>query len=179
MSTLQWILNCTLLGWVLLRNLGTHPVTRSTYLAPLAVVAVAAAIFLRDLPTAGHDVTLELVGLAAGVTFGVLATALTRIRTASTGAVIRAGVAFAALWVVVIGGRIAFAEWANGPGGRTIGEFSIRHQITGADAWTAAFVLMALAMVAARLLSTAAWIRLRRPSVGTVPDTALAPSSQA
>ena len=170
MSTTQWILNCTLLGWVLMRNLGAHPVTRSTYLTPLVVVAVAAAVFLRDLPTAGHDVTLDLVGLAAGAAFGVLATALTRIRTTTTGAVVRAGVAFATLWVVVIGGRTAFAEWANGPGGRTIGEFSMRHQITGADAWTAAFVLMALAMVAARLASTAAWIRFRTPrTASTVP----------
>ena len=175
MSTTQWILNCTLLGWVLLRNLGSHPVTRSTYLTPLAVVAVAAAMFLRHLPTAGHDLTLELVGLAAGVGFGVLSTALTRIRGTSTGAAIHAGAAFALLWVVVIGGRIAFAEWANGPGGRTIGEFSIRHQITGADAWTAAFVLMALAMVAARLVSTAAWIRIRRTDL----NPALAAPSQA
>jgi hypothetical protein len=174
MSTTQWILNCTLLGWVLLRNLGTHPVTRSTYLTPLAVVAVAAAVFLRHLPTAGHDVTLEIVGLAAGVGFGVLSTALTRIRTTASGAVIRAGLGFAALWVVVIGGRIAFAEWANGPGGRTIGAFSLRHQITGADALTAAFVLMALAMVAARLLCTATWIRVRSEL-----DPALTVSSQA
>ena len=162
MSTTQWILNCTLLGWVLMRNLGTHAVTRSTYLTPLVVVVVVAAVFLRDLPTAGHDVILELVGLAAGVAFGTLSTALTRIRTTTSGAVIRAGAAFATLWVVVIGGRIAFAEWANGAGGRAIGEFSMRHQITGADAWTAAFVLMALAMVAARLASTAVWIRLDR-----------------
>jgi hypothetical protein len=161
MSTTQWILNCTLLGWVLMRNLGTHPVTRSTYLTPLAVVAVAAVVFLRHVPTAGHDVTLEVTGLALGAAFGFLSTALTRIRTTATGAVIRAGLAFATLWVVVIGGRIAFAEWANGAGGHTIGEFSVRHQITGADAWTAAFVLMALAMVAARIASTAAWIRLR------------------
>jgi hypothetical protein len=163
MSTTQWILNCTLLGWVLMRNLGTHPVTKSTYLAPLAVVAVAAAVFLRHLPTVGHDVTLEMVGAAAGVAFGVLSTVLTRIHITTAGVMIRAGVAFATLWVVVIGGRIAFAEWANGPGGRTIGEFSMRHQITGADAWTAAFVLMALAMVAGRLASTALWIKMRRP----------------
>ena len=173
MSTLQWTLNCTLLGWVLLRNLGTHPVSRSTYLTPLAVVAVAAAIFLGDLPTAGHDVTLEVIGLVAGIAFGVLATALTRVRVASTGVAIRAGVAFAALWVVVIGGRIAFAEWANGPGGRTIGEFSIRHQITGADAWTAAFVLMALAMVAGRLASTALWVRHRRAGSATTSPVAV------
>ncbi|HEY8287455.1 MAG TPA: hypothetical protein VIJ28_23965, partial [Chloroflexota bacterium] len=31
-----------------------------------------------------------------------------------------------------------------------VGRFSFDHQITGADAWTAAFVLMAIAMVATR-----------------------------
>lgn len=176
MSTTQWILNCTLLGWVLMRNLGTRPVTKSTYLTPLAVVAVAAAVFLRHLPTAGHDLTLEVLGLAAGVAFGVLATALTRVRVSARGVAIRAGVAFATLWVVVIGGRIAFAEWANGPGGRTIGEFSMRHQITGADAWTAAFVLMALAMVAARLASTAAWVRLSRSDAAETSTVAVSPA---
>ena len=168
MSTTQWILNCTLLGWVLLRNLGTHPVTRGTYLTPLAVVAVVAAVFLRHLPTAGNDVPLELGGLASGIGLGVLSTALTRIHQTRTGAVIRAGMAFAALWVVVIGGRIAFAEWANGPGGRiafaelathawgpAVARFSMAHQITGADAWRAAFVLMALVMVLTRVVATA------------------------
>jgi membrane protein CcdC involved in cytochrome C biogenesis len=161
MSTTQWILNCGLLAWVLLRNLGTRPVTRATYLTPMVVVVAAALVFLRHVPTAGHDVTLEVAGLLAGVAFGLLATALTRFEGTASGVAIKAGAAFAALWILVIGGRVAFAEWANGPGARTIGEFSVRHQITGADAWTAAFVLMALAMVAARLLSTAAWTRMR------------------
>jgi hypothetical protein len=48
-----------------------------------------------------------------------------------------------------------FAEWATGAGSRTIGQFSRNHLITGADAWTAAFVLMALAMVVGRLVTTA------------------------
>ena len=60
-----------------------------------------------------------------------------------------------ALWIAVIGGRILFAEWATGAGSRTVGQFSRDHLITGADAWTAAFVLMALAMVVGRLLTTA------------------------
>lgn len=162
MSTAQWFLNCTLLGWVLLRNLGTKPLTRGLYLAPLVVCLVAAVVFLRDLPTAGHDVTLELLGLAAGLVLGGVATLLTRLRQTGRGLVVEAGVGFAALWVGVIGGRIAFAEWANGAGGPSIGRFSVAHAITGADAWTAAFVLMALAMVLGRVVTTAAWAALLR-----------------
>jgi hypothetical protein len=156
MTTAEWILNCTLLGWVLLRNLGTRPVTRSTYLVPLAVVAVAAAIYLRDIPADGNDHLLELAGVATGVVFGLAATACTRLLRDGSGRVVaRAGVAFAAVWVTAIGGRIAFAELATHSWAPAVGQFSIAHQITGADAWRSAFVLMALAMVLTRVAATA------------------------
>jgi len=50
MSTTQWILNLGLLGWVLLRNLGSKPVTRATFAVPLLIVAVAAGVFLDGHP---------------------------------------------------------------------------------------------------------------------------------
>jgi hypothetical protein len=156
MSTAEWILNCTLLGWVLLRNLGTRPVTRSTYLVPLTVVAVAAGIYLRDVPGAGYYHALELAGVGAGVVFGLAATACTRLVRDDAGRLLaRAGIAFAAVWVIAIGGRIAFAELATHSWGPEVARFSVAHQITGADAWRAAFVLMALAMVLTRVAATA------------------------
>ena len=156
MSTTQWTLNIALLAWVLLRNLGTRPLDRSTFTVPLLVVGVAAGVFLRDVPTDGNDVALDVLFAALGLGLGAVATALTRLHAAGGRVVVTAGAAFAALWIAVIGGRIAFAEWATGPGARAIGLFSRDHLITGADAWTAAFVLMALAMVLGRLLTTAA-----------------------
>ncbi len=170
MTTAQWILNLALLGWVLSRNLGTRRLTLATLLPPFAIVGAAALAFLRDTPTAGHDMRLELVGAAAGLLLGLLAAALTSVHPApsGTGLSVSAGAAFAALWLLVIGGRIAFAEWATHSGARAVGEFSIRHQITGADAWTAAFVLMAVAMVVARYAATAAMAaRARRAPTAT------------
>ncbi|MGZ4774568.1 MAG: hypothetical protein ACXVYW_04600 [Oryzihumus sp.] len=162
MSTTQWILNLGLLAWVLLRNLGSHRVTRGTSLVPAVIVLVVGGVFLQDVPSAGNDTGLELIGLAGGAVLGVVAAALTRVRREGQEVVVRAGVAFAALWVVVIGGRVAFAEWATGAGSRTVGEFSMRHLITGADAWTVAFVLMALAMVTVRMVVTAGQVALTR-----------------
>lgn len=159
MSTGQWILNMVLLVWVLGRNLGTRPVTRSTFVVPVVVALAAAIAFLRHVPTSGHDVQLELIGVAAGVTFGVLAGLLAPVLQRDTRVLVRAGAAFAAVWVVAIGGRVAFAEWATHSGATSVARFSMAHQITGADAWTAAFVLMALAMVLTRTAVTAsrAW----------------------
>jgi hypothetical protein len=161
MTTTQWILNGALLAWVLLRNLGTRPVARTMYALPLLIVGVAGAVFLRELPTAGNDLALEGVGAAAGLVLGAAATGLTRIERVEGRTVVRAGAAFAGLWIAVIGGRVLFAEWATHAGARAVGGFSVRHALTGADAWTCAFVLMALAMVVGRMATTAAVVARR------------------
>jgi hypothetical protein len=155
MSTTQYLLNAGLLAFVLLANLGTRAVSRSRSTLPLVLVAVAAAVFLRDVPTAGNDLGLELAGVAAGAVLGLVAAALVRVDRDRTGRlVMRAGTAYAALWTAVIGGRCLFAYGADHWFLRAIGEFSTTHRITGADAWTAAFILMALAMVVVRVAAT-------------------------
>lgn len=155
MTTTEYLLNAGLLAFVLWANLGTRAVTRARFTLPLILVAVAAAVFLRDVPTAGNDVALELTGAATGAVLGLVAAALVRVRRDATGRlVMRAGAAYAALWVAVIGGRVAFAYGADHWFGPAIGRFSMTHAITGADAWTSAFVLMALCMVVARVAAT-------------------------
>lgn len=150
MSTTQWILSLALLAWALLRNLGTREVTRGTFVLPLVIVGAAAAYFLVPLPTAGNDLDLVVVFGVVGALLGVAAAAVTRLHHRDGRLLATAGAAFAALWVLMIGGRIAFAQWATGSGATTVGMFSRDHAITGADAWTAAFVVMALGMVLAR-----------------------------
>lgn len=156
MTTAQYLLNVGLLAFVLWANLGTRTASRRRLMLPLLLVLVAGATFLRNLPTAGHDVALESVGVGAGIALGLVAAALVRIDRDSEGRlVMRAGWAYAALWVAVIGGRMLFAYGADHWFAAAIGRFSVTHQITGADAWTAAFVLMALSMVVGRVAASA------------------------
>ena len=154
MSTSQYILNLALLAWILASNLGSRVLSTRRVIVPLVVVAAAGALYLRGLPTAGHDVTLEVVGLAAGVVLGAAAALAVRVRLVDNRVITTAGVTFAAIWVVVIGGRMLFAYGAEHWFGAGIGRFSHQHLITGADTWTAAFVLMALAMVLSRVAVT-------------------------
>jgi len=172
MSAGQYALNLGLLAFVLLTNLGTHRVTTRRLLAPVALVAVAGGVLLRDVPTLGHDRTLELAGVAAGLLLGLLAGLLVRVRVMAGQPTMSAGRPYAALWVLVIGGRMLFAYGADHWFTTWIGRFSYEHQITGADAWTAAFVLMALAMVLARVAVTAVAATLARR--GAVPVEVLA-----
>ena len=159
MTTTMYLLNLGLLAFVLWANLGTRTVTRSRLALPVLLVLVAGAVFLPDLPTAGHDVALEAAGAGAGVVLGLAAAALVRIDRDRVGRlVMRAGAAYAALWVAVIGGRMLFAYGADHWFPAAIGRFSMTHQITGADAWTAAFILLSLSMVLARVMTSAVLI---------------------
>ena len=164
----MYLLNLGLLAFVLVANLGTRTVTRSRLALPVLLVVVAGAVFLRDVPTAGHDVALEVAGAGAGVLLGLAAAALVRIRRDRTGRlVMHAGGAYAALWTGVIGGRMLFAYGAEHWFPAAIGRFSMTHQITGADAWTAAFILLSLGMVLTRVATSAVLIARagRRPAL--------------
>jgi membrane protein CcdC involved in cytochrome C biogenesis len=154
MTTSQYFLNLALLAWIISSNLGTRTLTRRRVTLPLFVVAGAGWFYLKDLPTVGNDGQLELVGLVVGVVLGVLAALTVRVHRDGELVLATAGAAFVAIWVAVIGGRVLFAYGAEHWFSRDIGEFSRSHLITGADAWTAAFVIMALAMVVSRLAVT-------------------------
>ena len=151
MSTGQYFLNLALLAWILSSNVGTRVLTRRRVTVPLLVVLAAGWFYLKDLPVAGHDGLLELAGLVVGIAAGSVAAMTVRVRRERGRLTTTAGLAFVAVWFAVIGGRVAFAYGAEHWFPSAIGEFSRQHQITGADAWTAAFVLMALAMVVTRL----------------------------
>jgi hypothetical protein len=125
---------------------------------PVVLVGAAAVHYLRAIPTAGSDIALDLTLGAVGAILGIACGLTTRLRRDETGAVLaRAGVAAAILWIAGIGSRTVFALYSSHGGGAAIERFSIAHDITSAQAWVAALVLMALAEVIARL----ATIRLR------------------
>jgi hypothetical protein len=82
----------------------------------------------------------------------VIAATLSKVDTDEHGRLVtRAGAAFAALWIAVVGGRIAFAYGADHVFGHAIATFSPAHAITSGDAWVAMFVLTAFGMVTGRL----------------------------
>jgi hypothetical protein len=164
-----YIIN-TILVLLVVRQIRETRLDLANLVLPVVLVAGAAAYYLRAVPTAGHDVMLDLTLGSAGLALGALCALTTRLRRSPDGtALAKAGFVAAVLWVAGIGARMAFALWSGHGGGPHIASFSAAHQITGAGAWVAALVIMALAEVLARL----AILRLR---ARLLPSTASAGS---
>lgn len=161
-----YIIN-TILVLLVVRQMRDNRLDLANLVLPVVLVAAAAAYYLRTVPTAGHDVLLDVTLAATGAVIGALCALATYLRRGPDGtAISRAGLVAGVLWVLGIGARMGFAFYSDHGGGPAIARFSAAHQITSADAWLAALVIMALAEVLARL----GILRLRArllPAAGT------------
>ena len=151
-TTSAYLINAILVLLVV-RQIREHRLDLRSLGVPVLAVGAAAVLLLHSVPVRGNDVLLELICVSAGAVMGGLAGLATYLRFGGDGRVLgRAGWLAAGLWITGVGARMAFVFAATHGAGPAIGRFSFAHQITGADAWTAALVMMALADVLTRLV---------------------------
>jgi hypothetical protein len=120
--TSAMIVNAVVLAAVLEADLGAHRKVGWLRIArPLLLAAGIVPLYLKAFATHGTGLGLEVIGAFAGLLAGVVAASLTHVyRSPTTGKpVSRAGAGYAALWIIVIGGRAAFSygsvHWFNAP----------------------------------------------------------------
>jgi hypothetical protein len=150
----ELLIAAAVVGSVVLQ-FGEHKLHIWRLVLPIGIVAVFAGKYLTGFPTQGNDLLFELSGAALGIASGLAAGALLEVRRDSEGAIlVKAGLANLALWIAIFGARLVFAWFAtNSPSfDHQLGVFSYQHQITGAAAWTAFFILQAVLMVGVRAL---------------------------
>jgi hypothetical protein len=152
MSVSDYLLDSILILLVV-RQLRTSRYDRRAWLLPLVIVAVVGKSYLHGVPTDGNNLLLVAGLTVAGVLLGSFSALATRVWSdGGRYALVKAGAVSAALWVLGMGGRMAFAIWASSDGGATsIGRFSLQHGLDPNHVWTAALVLMALGEVISRV----------------------------
>jgi hypothetical protein len=150
------LINLAVLAMVLWNDLGRKAVTRKRLLRPLLTAGIVGGSVFEAVPAGGNSELLIAAGVAAGVLLGLAASALLRVDHEGHDGVVRTigGSAYAALWLGVIGARIAFSYGADHWFTSSLVAFCTEHQITSA-AITDALVLMALGMVVTRTLALA------------------------
>jgi len=139
---------------IIFRQLRPSPYTARRAILPMAVIAWAGFHCLAGFNVGGNDVWLIGLFTLAGFALGLASGATTSMCRDNTGQVVaRAGLWACVTWVAGMGFRFAFALYANTDAGdRAIGNFSRRHAVTSAHAWTTALVLMAFAEVISRVV---------------------------
>ncbi|MGZ4396741.1 MAG: hypothetical protein ACXVZ2_15410 [Gaiellaceae bacterium] len=164
MNTTSYIINIVLVLLVV-RQVRGRRLDFQNLVLPVLLVAAAASYFLHSVPTVGNDVALDVALGLTGVALGSLGGLFTRFHADRDGTLVaRAGLVSAVLWVTGIGARMVFAYAVGHGAGPAVAHFSRAHAISGADAWVAALVLMALAEVTARLVVVHARSRRLAPS---------------
>ena len=143
-----WILVVVVFAAVCILRLGRRRFTRRQRVLPLVVVVVLALNYVRGMPTTGNDLALELSCLAVGALFGLAMVAVTAVeQEEATGDVwVRAGAAYLALWVILLGSRVFFAYSATGWAHQDIGRFFITNRLSF-NSITPAFVLMTIGSI--------------------------------
>ena len=151
MSITDYVIDILLIV-VIFRQVRPHELTPRAALLPLALLAVAGIIYLRPFTLRGNDLVLILILAAVGIVLGALSGMADRIWwDDGRRLMFRAGVISVITWVAGMGFRFWFAYYAYHGGGPAVARFSLRHDISGADIWTTALVLMAFGQVLARL----------------------------
>ncbi len=171
MNTTGYIID-VLLILVVLRQVRKRPLTASSVIVPVVLLAFAGVEYFRSFTLAGNDLALILIFTAIGIVLGAISGYSTRVwRDGELGIVAQAGLVAAASWILGMGFRFGFALWANSTsGGADLTRFSIDHRITGAQAWTTALLLMAFGEVLTRVGT----MQFRRLRLARASDVAMA-----
>lgn len=159
--TSAWIINLIVLGAVLEADLGTRRITWFRLARPLLLGGVIIAFEIKP----GGKLDLDLALAALGVVLGLAAGAIFRVFRDENGAArSKAGGGYAALWVAIIGARLAVAYLAKDD--RSFQVWLYTHQFTSA-ALTDGLIFMAVGLLLARTGSL-----LARSARHRLPQTA-------
>jgi hypothetical protein len=156
MTITDILISLGILAMVLISDLGTRKLTGRRLRRPVIIAAAVVAFFLPTIPTTGGDLTWEIAAATLGACLGLLSLVTIRVGTDADGNVVTtAGVLYAAVWIVSIGGRLLLGYSMSNVFPHATYSFMVGQHLTGGPAIRAMFICMILGEVAVRTATIA------------------------
>lgn len=140
------------LALVLVTDLGTRRLTSRRMRRPVLISAAVVVFFLLPgMPTSGGDITWDVVAAMLGACLGLLSLVTIRVGVGPKGTVVTtAGVLYATVWIVSIGGRLLLGWAMQNVFPQATYSFMVGQHLSGGAAIRSMFICMILGEVAIR-----------------------------
>jgi hypothetical protein len=174
--TAALLVNVAVLATTLVTDYGTRALSKGRLVRPLILTLVIVPLFVHQLYSGGTALAVQLGATAVGVLIGLVAVSQIKVHRAPAGGLqTRAGLPYAAVWIVMALARSVFSYEATNWYGPDLGRFLFERGIAPTDIQgviTNGLVLMAVAAV----LTRTSGLSLRVKSLGGFarPDAELA-----
>jgi hypothetical protein len=162
------------LAMVLSTDLGTRRLTPRRVRRPILISAAVVVFFLLPgMPTSGGDITWDVVAATLGACLGLLSLVTIRVGVDTKGTVVTtAGVLYATIWIVSIGGRLLLGWAMQNVFPQATYRFMVGQHISGGAAIRSMFICMILGEVAVRTATIMARFARLSSSAGQVQGVA-------
>ena len=172
MTATDILIVLALAGVIFATQLGRRRFSWRRALVPVGILAWVTNSNLHGLPTSGGDVILLAAAAAVGIALGLLSVAFVRIEREPSGERYTvAGLGYAAVWAVALGGRLLLGYGMEHWFGAPVVRFGLAHQLT-LDVWGPAFLMVSIGMVAARTVAVVARVATAEAPPAAVPVAA-------
>ena len=169
MTLIDVLIALGILAMVLITDLGTRKLTARRLRRPILIGAAVVVFFLLPgMPTSGGDLTWYAIAATIGASLGLLSLVTIRVGVDTDGNVVTtAGVLYATVWIVSIGGRLLLGYAMQNVFPHATYSFMVGQHITGGAIRTM-FICMILGEVAVRTATIAT--RFARARSATQPS---------
>jgi hypothetical protein len=151
MNSSAWVEIAVIMAITLYNQMGIRKINLFRIIVPIAIALLVGNKYIHAIPMEGSNMAALFIIVIAGVLFGGMLLVTTKVGQDPSGTYYtQAGIPYLIVWILEVGSRLAFANYAQ-QHPTAVGHFFISHQLSP-EIIGPAFILMTVTMLVVRVV---------------------------